>query len=74
MRASPSRDAGRRAGKSGWHLLLVVLILAPLVTPLYNKVEPRLLGFPFFYWSQLALIFVVTAGTAAVHLLSKRGR
>ncbi len=27
-----------------------------LATPLYNSVEPRLFGFPFFFWAQLALI------------------
>jgi len=71
MRAAPSRDVDRRAGKSRWHWPLVVLVLLPLATPWYNQVEPRLLGFPFFYWSQLGLIAVVAFGTFVVHLLTK---
>jgi hypothetical protein len=31
-----------------WNLLLLVPLLV-LVTPLYNREEPRLLGFPFFH-------------------------
>jgi hypothetical protein len=36
---------------SSWNLLLLVPLLA-LITPLYNREEPRALGFPLFYWSQ----------------------
>jgi len=36
-------------------LLLLPCVLA-LWVPLYNSVEPRLLGFPFFYWSLLLLV------------------
>jgi len=45
----------------------------PLATPLYNRIEPKLFGFPFFYWSQLALVLFAMAVTATVHLLT-RGR
>jgi hypothetical protein len=40
---------------SNWNLLLFVPLLM-LVTPLYNSVEPRLLGFPFFYWQQFLYV------------------
>ncbi|HEU0089131.1 MAG TPA: DUF3311 domain-containing protein [Pseudonocardiaceae bacterium] len=40
---------------SNWNLLLIVPLVA-LVTPLYNKEEPRLLGFPLFYWLQFLFI------------------
>lgn len=36
-------------------LLLVPCVLA-LATPLYNRDEPRLFGFPFLYWAVLALV------------------
>jgi len=55
---------------SAWHLLLLVPFLA-LVTPWFNAVEPRLLGMPFFYWSQFAWI-PVTAGCLVVVYLRTR--
>lgn len=36
-------------------LLLVPCVLA-LATPFYNRDEPRLFGFPFFYWALFALV------------------
>lgn len=36
---------------SSWNLVLLVL-----VTPLYNSDEPRLFGFPLFYWLPFLLI------------------
>jgi hypothetical protein len=37
-------------------VILALLILIPalinLSTPLHNKIEPELLGIPFFYWFQ----------------------
>jgi len=35
--------------------LLIPCILA-LIVPVYNVIEPRLFGFPFFYWYLLLLI------------------
>jgi Protein of unknown function (DUF3311) len=34
--------------------------------PLYNTIEPKLFGFPFFYWFQLLWIFVSMGVTALV--------
>lgn len=38
-----------------WKLLLLVPLLV-LVTPLYNSEEPRLWGFPLFYWAQFLFV------------------
>ena len=46
------------AGVSRWYWLLVVPIVLPLVTVIYNRVEPRLFGFPCFYWAQLSYVFL----------------
>jgi hypothetical protein len=35
-----------------WFLLLIPYV-GLLWVPFYNHVEPRLFGFPFFYWYQL---------------------
>jgi hypothetical protein len=44
----------------------------PLCVPLYDRMEPELFGFPFFYWFQLALIGVAVALTAAALAVAKR--
>ncbi|MGH3930864.1 MAG: DUF3311 domain-containing protein [Pseudonocardiaceae bacterium] len=40
---------------SSWNLLLLVPLIT-LVTPLYNSDEPRLFGFPSFYWLQFLFV------------------
>jgi hypothetical protein len=35
--------------------LLIPCILA-IAVPLYNMIDPKLFGIPFFFWFQLALI------------------
>ena len=70
------RRRGRvRAGdRSRWHWLLAVAVLIPLLTPLYNRVQPRLFGLPFFYWAQIAFIGLAAGVTTAVyHVTKKRG-
>lgn len=52
-----------------------VLLLVPFVALLwvasYAKAEPRLLGFPFFYWYQLLWVLVAAVLTYAAHRLVK---
>jgi hypothetical protein len=54
--------------------LLLVGIIAPLLVSTYDQVEPRLLGFPFFYWYQLLWVFIAAALCGASFLLLKRER
>jgi hypothetical protein len=39
--------------------------------PSYNKVDPQLWGFPFFYWYQLFWVLVSAVITAFVYLKTK---
>lgn len=64
----------RRADSSRWHWLLLIPILLPLLPPIYNRMEPSLLGLPFFYWCQLAFAGVAAVTTAIVHLATKDRR
>ena|SRR5215217_7495731 len=64
--ASPSRGL--------WILITVLLIppvVVPLWVPLYDKDEPRLNGWPFFYWFQMALIVGSTVLTVIAFALSQ---
>jgi hypothetical protein len=38
------------------YIYLLVPCLLALAAPMYNSIEPRLFGFPFFYWFQMLLI------------------
>jgi uncharacterized protein DUF3311 len=46
-------DPERRASASWLWLLLLIPYIGLLWVPFYNQVEPKLFGFPFFYWYQL---------------------
>lgn len=51
-----------------------LLLLVPLVTILpflFNQEEPTLIGVPFFYWFQLAIIPVGVLCTIAVHRITR---
>lgn len=39
-------------------ILLVLSVIVPLLVSTYARDEPRLWGFPFFYWYQLLWVFV----------------
>ncbi len=62
----------RRRERGNWLLLIPVVV--PLLVPLYNRIEPRLLGFPFFYWCQLGFVGLAMLVTTIVRLLNRRGR
>ena len=69
---SPVR--ARRPSTGLWVLILILLIppvALPLWVPLYNKTDPTLWGFPFFFWFQFALIVVSAVMTVIVYLLSR---
>lgn len=57
--------------RHAWQWLLAIPIVMPLLVPLYNRMEPRLFGLPFFYWYQLACVVVAIVTTAAVYQLTK---
>ncbi|MDP4505257.1 DUF3311 domain-containing protein [Nonomuraea sp. NBC_00507] len=60
-----------RTDRSPWNWLLLVPIVLPLLTFLFNGDEPRLLGFPLFYWLQLAFIGVGVVSTTIVYRMTK---
>lgn len=53
--------------------LLWLLLIPNLIVwvPFYNRIEPQLFGFPFFYWFQLAWIFVSMVITAGVYFATE---
>jgi hypothetical protein len=49
------------------YLLLLIPCVACLATPLYNAVEPRVFGFPLFYWFLLVLVPLSSVFTYLFH-------
>jgi Protein of unknown function (DUF3311) len=70
--AEGQRGRPPASGLSRWHWLIVVAVVIPLLTPLYNRAQPRLFGLPFFYWSQMAFIGLAACVTATVYQATKR--
>lgn len=50
-----------------WWLLFLALTVVALWVPLYNRVEPMIIGIPFFYWFQAGLIVVAALLTALAY-------
>jgi hypothetical protein len=57
--------------RKGFQWLLAIPIIMPLLVPLYNRVNPALLGIPFFYWYQLGCAVVAIAVITFVYLVTK---
>jgi uncharacterized membrane protein YhdT len=73
--ASPGGTrSDERSDRSPWNWLLIVPIVVPLLTFLYNGDEPRLFGFPRYYWMQIAFIFLGVLCTAVVYRMTKKRR
>lgn len=62
----PNRD------RSPWNWLLLVPIIIPLIPVLFNDMDPRLGGFPRFYWLQLAFILLGIVTTTIVYRMTRK--
>ena len=70
----PGRTDGApvRSDRSPWNWLLLVPIVVPLLVPLFNRVEPTLFGWPFFYWVQLLFVGLGVLSTVLVYRATRR--
>jgi Protein of unknown function (DUF3311) len=70
---NPNEGPENGKGRIGWAHLLLFIPLFCVWVPFYNRIEPQILGFPFFYWFQLVWIFVSMAITGIVYYVSEQG-
>ena len=54
-----------------WYWLLAVPLVGLLIPPIYNDVDPTLIGIPFFYWYQLLWVPIGVAVTALVYVKTR---
>jgi hypothetical protein len=50
-------------------VLLLIPIVVLMAVPHYAKVEPTVLGFPFFFWYQFLWVFLCSALTYTAYKL-----
>ncbi len=68
-------DMSGQTRKRGFHPVYLILLLpfaAMLWVPSYNRVEPTLVGVPFFYWYQMVWIVLGALVILPVYLFEKR--
>ncbi|AXK36390.1 DUF3311 domain-containing protein [Streptomyces armeniacus] len=66
LRGTRARTAAR--------LCLAAAFAGPLLAPVSLRTEPRLLGWPFFYWYQLLWVPLAAVLLACAGLLRRRAR
>jgi hypothetical protein len=52
-------------------VLLVPAVVLPLLVGVYDRTDPELWGFPFYYWFQFLLIPVVAVLTSVAYWLTR---
>jgi Protein of unknown function (DUF3311) len=55
-----------------WYWLLLIPTILPLMVPLYDRVQPTLYGFPFYYWGQLAFVALTMLVMTVVRIGTRR--
>jgi hypothetical protein len=66
--------AARRTDRSRWNYLLLIPIVVPLLTFVYNSETPRLFGIPFFYWFQMLLAPLAVLASVSAFYLARHAR
>ncbi|WP_207004336.1 DUF3311 domain-containing protein [Trinickia mobilis] len=66
-----AQDADANRAAKRWLWLLVLPWIAMIWVPSYNKIDPQLWGFPFFYWYQLLWVLISAVITALVYFKTK---
>lgn len=72
MADDPIHPPAERTDHSPWNLLLLLAVVVPLLTFLYDGAEPQLFGFPRFYWLQLSYVVLGIVCTTIVYRMTRR--
>ncbi|HEV3423491.1 MAG TPA: DUF3311 domain-containing protein [Paraburkholderia sp.] len=67
-----AQDADAHKASKAWLWLLLLPWIAMIWVPSYNKVEPQLFDFPFFYWYQLLWVLISAVITALVYFKTRK--
>jgi hypothetical protein len=70
-RGAPSTDTGKMVAAG---VLLAIPLIALMWVPSYAKEDPKLFGFPFFFWYQFLWVFICSAMTWTAYKLTLAAR
>ena len=68
----PTRGPARVGPYLGAGILIAIAIIVPLIVPLYAFAKPALWGIPFFYWYQLAWVFIAAGLLAIAYVIMRK--
>jgi len=60
--------------RARWAIVLVLLtpaVVLPLLVGVYDRTDPELFGFPFYFWFQFALIPLAALLTSVAYQLTR---
>lgn len=55
-----------------WYLLLLVPFIGTLFPSFYASLDPKLWGFPFFYWYQMLWVVLSAVITFVVYQITRK--
>jgi Protein of unknown function (DUF3311) len=61
------REPAKRRYSRGWLLLLLLPYVGLCFPQIYARSAPQMLGFPFFYWYQLAWVVLASSIMGVVY-------
>ncbi|MEV6106153.1 DUF3311 domain-containing protein [Streptomyces sp. NPDC051940] len=61
-----------RARRTACRICLAAAVAGPLLTPVFMREEPRLFGWPLFYWYQFLWVPLGAALLTCAYLLRRR--
>ncbi|HWL96896.1 MAG TPA: DUF3311 domain-containing protein [Nocardioidaceae bacterium] len=64
----------RTSSRGHWILICVLLtpaVVGPLMVWLYDRTDPTLFGFPFYFWAQMMMIPAAVVLTVIAYYLAK---
>jgi hypothetical protein len=70
-RRMAEQERGRSSKRSYWNWLLATPLVLLVYPGMYARSAPALLGFPFFYWYQFAVVVATALLTGVVYWLTR---
>lgn len=67
-------DVSPRSTRGSWALvglLLAPAVVMPLLISVYDRTDPTLFGFPFYFWFQFAMIPCAAALTVSAYYVAR---
>jgi hypothetical protein len=65
------QEKGRGSKRRYWNWLLATPLVLLVYPGMYARSAPALLGFPFFYWYQFAVVIATALLTGVVYWLTR---